>query len=209
MRRTRSTRLSWVAAASALTIVVAGCTGDDGQPDDGGTTSGSSTESPTDAPFELADRSADILAFTMDQEPIAETHGAWEGAARNLTGASTEVTVRVYALDAYESTTRLTFDFFYTDGGTFTPNIGLYWGDFPRLIVEDANQALLLNHYRAATEDDRTSPGRGLIPIATGERTDFAPLTAQYPPLPPGTTEIEIATPGLPDLTVPVTWHTD
>lgn len=116
--------------------------------------------------------------------------------------------MRVYAVDAYESTTRLTFDFFYTDGGMFTPNIGLYWVDFPRLIVEDANQALLLNHYRS-DPDDLTKSGRGMIPVVNGERTDFAPVTAQYPPLPPGTTEIEIATPGLPDLTVPVTWHTD
>lgn len=206
MSRTRSvtSRAPWrlTAGAALLAIVVSGCTEDsDTPPQTGTSTTGGQT--PTEAaPAEPSDQSAAILgAFQMSREPLAEVTGAWEARA---SVSRSDVTLRVYAVDAYPDTTRLTFDLFNVDGSPLDYNLWHHWENFPQIATEEG-RAAFVNTYTYTSKDN--PPARGLFSITAGTRSDFAPLTAQYPPLPAGTSQVEITTPGLGSMTVPVSWH--
>lgn len=194
-----STRV--LASAALCALALTGCTNDT-EPENGQTPTEGPTETTTEDPGP-ADRSSEILSFTMNEEPLAETSGRWD--AQVTVGMTRpEVRMRVYAVDAYPSTTHLTFDVLVTEGGALSPFLRMYWNDFPRLVIDGEDQAHFANQYRI---DEGDTPVRGVYSMTTGQHGDFAPVRSQYPPLPAGTTEVTISTPGLEEMTVPVTWH--
>lgn len=180
-------------------LLLAGCTGGgdtDGEETTGST--GTTTETQgTEGEPELVDRSDEILGFTMDQDPIAQTTGTWvERVTRS------QVTLQIYAVEAHPTGTRLTYGLFPTDSSGFPSGSQRYWADFPR-IVDNANEtALLVNRFDRSDERETW----GVHSLMFGSRTDFAPMTAHYPPLQEGVSEVDIETSGLDTLTVPVTW---
>lgn len=192
-------RAQGLVGAAVAALLLAGCTGGgdaDGDATPAATGSTADTRTAEGEP-ELVDRSDDILAFTMDQDPIAETTGTWvERVTRS------EVTLQIYAVEAHPTGTRLTYGLFPTDGSGFPSGSQRYWADFPRIVDNANDTALLVNRFDRSDERETW----GVHSLMFGSRTDFAPMTAHYPPLQEGVTEVDIETPGLDTLTVPVTW---
>ncbi|MDO5502547.1 MAG: hypothetical protein Q4G67_05165 [Actinomycetia bacterium] len=221
LARTISARTTGLLAAGTLAaLLVTGCTGNgdtgdtDGsdapttavsEPGSTGAGADPTTEAnePTEEPTQIepTDRSAEILAFTMDAEPVAEATATW-----HLAHEEREVTLQVFAVEAYPLTTRLVYTLFPNDVAGFPNGVERYWADFPRLVDVANDEALYVTRY-----DQVEGPRdvRGNYSDMSGNRTDLPPMTAQYPALTEGISEISIEMTGMEPLTVPVTWpHT-
>lgn len=202
-RRPRLSRAVGVVVAVG-TLALTGCTGEDDpgpngtmdSPTSAPTTGAESTESTPTEP-ELTDRSDLVLGYESPTDPLGEVTGAVDLGRR-------PATLKVYAVEAAETTTRLIYQVTSTEGRSLEKLTIRAWEQMPMLDDTAGGKRYYVNTFDIRHIGlDAAQLGVYLPP--NGAVQTYAPLTAQYPPLSDETTSVDVTMAGFDPVTVPVT----
>ncbi|WP_404352954.1 hypothetical protein LG324_08665 [Phycicoccus jejuensis] len=187
--------LAALAGATLVAAVLGGCTDDpaptDPSPSGTGTASGGPSASASPTP---QDRSAAVVDGAA---PLAEIATTKAKASSSFEGA----TFGFYRLTRSDSSTLLVWRVTGGDGSSSARDANIrFWEKYPVMVTGGKK-------YSVVTFDKQNDGWSALSDPALrlSQGVESPPVSALYPPLPAGTTEVTLTSPWFDDVTVPVT----